>query len=663
MDQFLLKLSLLLFLSITLPLVCTAQDIDADNYKWLQGEWRNNNYGDILDIGPDSLQFLKNGLIFKSEDISLESINDVIGGILYQEKEPYQLGFYYDTILDESYLALLFNHQTESYPYEMGQIGIGIDAANHILYYFNQYGERVCLDKFSDLTFKQQLDKKLKEKQEQLSTEIASNQFNWLHGQWKEDDTFNCVLNIDGDSIKLEERKYTESSFEVAYTEKQPINLQYIVNDFTHEVELVLMLMPWEIYVDKKNKRVYSYYDFDQLIVFEKISEYTEEEQVAITQKEEKERQVAYRKSQLLKYLVWAVKGIVGIVLILLLVKLMKRLIPKIKASAIKASKKTKEKAKIVSTRAKESKDKFIDKSKELMEKYRTVGEQSYEKIKTTVKNNENNASIEKDYTPWLVLLLGIYLIVFFDIYIGLLLLIPAIIYLILRKVKPEKAERMVTDIKGKLQPISSKPLLKHGLIALLIGIVVLRTLGEIPGWIIIGLTVVFLALSRFAPEVALKIDNGFTKTCNKLKFRTIWKNNWVKVAVFALLLLVPILGIRPGQSVYGIAQSDNEMSSSSSKRGKNQGSNHVHDPSCVSVRFVSASFGGQHVMVKNVCSQKKKIEKVTIEVYIQGEIPPYEKREKELKEYNLKPGKEERAGFLQMSDYNWAIIRNITLK
>ena len=266
----------------------------------------------------------------------------------------------------------------------------------------------------------------------------------------------------------------------------------------------------------------------------------------------------------------------------------------------------------------------------------------------------------KKPNTPLILILLGLYLVFFFDLYLGLLLLIPSIIYLVLRKVKPEKAERLVTNIKDKLQPITSKPLLKHGLITLLAGIVVWRTLGLIPGLILMGLSIVFLALTKFAPAIAQKIDNGCMGLFDKLNLKNVWKHNWVKIAVLALLLLIPILGIRPGQSVYGIAQSDNKEMSSSGSKG---GTNHVHTRSCVDVYFVPASYGGQNVMVKNVCSHKKKIDKVTIEVYIQGELPPYEKREKELSEHNLMPGREERAGLIQMSDYNSAIIRNITVK
>ena len=56
------------------------------------------------------------------------------------------------------------------------------------------------LDKFSDHTFEEQLALELKEKQEQLPAEIAANQFDWLHGQWKLDFMFNRILNIDGDN-------------------------------------------------------------------------------------------------------------------------------------------------------------------------------------------------------------------------------------------------------------------------------------------------------------------------------------------------------------------------------------------------------------------------------------------------------------------------------
>lgn len=679
----------LLGLGLALSLTCKAQDVSLENYKWLQGEWKNTVYGDILEIDAEGLQFLKNGLVFDVEEMpdeKPETVEDLIGSILNSDKVPYQFGYYQDTLSGESYFSILFDYRANTYPFEMEKTWLGLDVENNLVFYLNQNGNKVFLNKFSDLTFEERLASELKEKQERLSAEIDSNQFAWLHGQWNLDLMFNRVVNIDNDSIKIEEREYDEATgrYEVGRAEKQPINLQYKINDFTHEVELALMLMPYEIFVDKTNKSIYSYYDFDQRIGFEKVSEFTEQEQLAIAQKEEAERQAiaqkeeaerqaAYRKSQIIKYSIWAGIGIAGIVLLLLLIRWIKKMMPKIKASTAKASDKAKEKAKEatdkarekakeVSEKAKESKDKLVDKSKELMEKGKAASEQSIERIKTAVEEKGDGATGKKSFTPWLIALLGVYSIIFFDIYVGLLLLVPAIIYLVLKKIKPEKAEQLVDNIKGKLQPITSKPLLKHGLVALLMGIVVLRTLGIIPGVIIIVLSVVFLALTKFAPSFAQKIDDVCAGACDKLNLGKIWQNNWVKVAVFALLLLVPILGVRPGQSVYSIARSENTSNTSNPKGGASTNSGHIHNSSCVKI-WSESRFGGADVMVKNVCPQKKKIEKVTIGVHVNGYMPPQEKREKELYEFNLMPGRTARAGAVRMSDDNTMSITNISIK
>lgn len=678
------KLLLLLILRMVFSFNCNAQESSSNNYQWLQGEWRNALYGDILDLDTEGLRFLKNGLVFDKDEEEYfddyempESIQDLEGYIINCKKVPYNIGFILDSISGQEFLALVFDYQMNVYPFEKEQTYLGLDTENKLLYYFNQFGERVFLNKFSDLTYEEQLAKELNEKQEQLHAEIASNQFGWLHGQWDLDFVEHYVVNIDDDSVKFDQGYNDETTglFVAEETIKRPIKLQYRIHDFTHEVELVLDVNPWEICVDKENQNLYTYYDFDQHIGFEKVSAYTQDEQLAIAQKEEAERQAAFRKRQIIKYSTWGAIGVVGVVLLLLLFWWIKKLMPKIKASTLKATDKAKEKAKEASDKArekakemseksKESKDKLVDKSKELMEKSKAFGEKSFEKVKAAVKDNADDNQEKKTFTPWLISLLGVYSIIFFDIYIGLLLLIPALFYLILRKVNPEKLEKLVNNTKVKLQPLTSKPLLKHGLVALLAGIVVLRTLGIIPGLIIIGLSVVFLALTKFAPTFAQKIDDGCAGICDKLKIGKIWQNNWVKVAVFALLLLVPILGVRPGQSVYGIAQSDNETSFYGSTSGS---SHHVHSSSCVNVRFENSFFSGntfylgEDVMVKNLCGHK--INKLTIEVYIHGEIPSYERRTKTVHEYNLMPGKEVRAGSLRMSEDNIPEIISISVE
>ena len=655
-----LKQKLLFLLGITLSIVCNAQEDNSLEYRWIQGEWKNTVYGDILDIDAEGLRFIKNALVFDDEEELPDSyerprnINDLTGMILRYEKVPFQLGYYQDTLGEMNCLALLFEYRMESYPFEMEHTFLGLDVENKLLYYLNQNGEKVYLDKFSNYTFEEQIALELKEKQEELPSKIASNQFAWMHGQWELVDMFNRGVNIDDDSIIYHDH-------ESDYTEKHPIKLQYKWNEFVREVELVLDLEPYEIGVSEKGHYLYEYYDFDQPIYFDKVSDYTQEEQAAIAEKEENERRAAERKRIITKHSIWTGVGIVALVLLFFLVKWIRKQMPRVKASMKNASEKAKQRTKIMSEKAKASKEKvvpivkasvkeasektkqqammmaekakasterMIDKSKELARKGKDVGEQSFEKVKMAVKDNADNNQGEKPYTPWLILLLGVYLIFFFDIYIGLLLLIPAVTYLILKKVKPEKAEQLVANIKKKLQPITTKPMLKHGLIALLAGVVVLRTLGIIPGCIIIGLSVVFLALVKFAPAIAQKIDDGCVGIIDKLNLGKIWQNNWVKVAVFALLLLVPILGVRPGQSVYGIAQSDEtatfkggEGSYRGGKGSYSSGNSEVNPNDlysdwreCINLQIQEIQVGvmtGPGLVVRNICAHK--IREVTI--------------------------------------------------
>lgn len=584
-----LTIAILFGFIITITNVCWGQDTTVESQKWIIGRWENATCGDILDVSQDSLRFLKNGLVFSKEDEEdwswdypkPESIDDLEDFFVNREKVPFEFGYHFDSIQGQEMLSLAFDYEMDVYPFDRIKSHLYLDSGNNKVYYYLEDRTKVVLEKISDLISEKQLLADFEEKEQQLSQDLASNGYGWLHGQWKQNlygDV--AIINIDSASINYANGFEEQGNIEIEATDQFPLKLHNVIESNT----IRLALIPNLVYVDKEQQSLYGFYDFDQRVDYTKVSEYTEQEQLAIAQKEEAERQAAYRKSQIIKYSIWAGIGIVGIVLLLLLVRWIKKLMPKIKASATmasdkakekakEASDKAKEKAKVVSEKAKESKDKLVDKSKELMEKGKAASEQSIERIKTAVEEKGDGATGKKSYTPWLIALLGIYSIIFFDIYIGLLLLIPAIIYLVVKKVKPEKAEQLVDNIKEKLQPITSKPMLKHGLIALLMGIVILRTLGVIPGWIIIGLSVVFLALTKFAPAIAQKIDDGCAGLCDKLKLGKIWQNNWVKVAVFALLLLVPILGVGPGQSVYSISQTEN-TSNTNTNKGNNSNQN-----------------------------------------------------------------------------------------
>ena len=594
MKKHLFAFSFLIGIIVTTTYICLGQDATIENQKWIIGRWENAKYGDILNVSQDSLRFLKNGLVFSKEEEEdwswdypkPESINDLEDFFVNRGKVPFEFGYHFDPIQVQEMLSLAFDYETDAYPFDKIKTHLYLDSSNNKVYYYLEDGTKVVLDKTSDLISENQLLADFEEKEQQLSQELASNGYGWLHGQWKQNIYGDlAVLNIDSTSISYAKGFEEQGNIEIDATNQFPFELHNVIESNT----IRLALIPNTVYVDKEQQSLYSFYDFDQRIDFTKVSEYTEQEQLAIAQKEEAERQAAYKKSQIIKYSIWAAIGLVGVALLLLLVRWIKKLMPKIKASTLKAkdndkekakeaSDKAREKAKELSEKAKESKDKLVDKSKELMERGKVASEQSFEKIKTAVEEKGNGVTGKKPFTPWLVSLLGVYSIVFFDIYIGLLLLIPAVIYLILKKVNPEKAEQLEDNIKQKLQPITSNPMLKHGFITLLVGIVVMRTLGIIPGWSIIGLSVVFLALTKFAPAFAQKIDDGCIGISDKLKLGKIWQNNWIKVVMFALLLLVPILGVRPGQSVYSIVQSEQKTTSTSTQRGGNSlSSNHAH--------------------------------------------------------------------------------------
>lgn len=273
----------------------------ADGAAWLQGEWKNAVYGDIVDIYPDdSIRFLKNGLVFsegEEEDWMWdypkpEIIADLEEDILFQKKFPYEIGIWHEPNLKKDIKALLFKHSEKEYPYDLVSTYLGIDYKEKQLYYYSNSGEKVYLTKTSDLVYDVQLQKREEQKQmevveknESLSKEIAAHEFDWLRGYWDLDYITRFVVNIDDDSVKVEvgETDETTGRFVAnpSQTQKNAFKLQYNINDFTDEVDLVLV--PSGLYVDKEGQSLYTYYDFDQRMDFEHVSTQTQDEQPSVT--------------------------------------------------------------------------------------------------------------------------------------------------------------------------------------------------------------------------------------------------------------------------------------------------------------------------------------------------------------------------------------------
>lgn len=377
-----ITIAILLGFVITTTNVCLGQDTTIESQKWIIGRWENASYGDILDVSQDSLRFLKNGLVFSKEDEEdwswdypkPESIDDLDEFFVNRGKIPFEFGYHFDSILGQETLSLAFNYEMSAYPFDIIKTYLYLNTDNNQLYYYFEDGTKVVLKKTSNLISEEQLLADLEEKEQQLSQDLALNGYGWLHGQWKQNIYGDiAVINIDSTSISYAKGFEEQGIIEIETTSQFTFELHNVIESNT----IRLALIPDLVYVDKEQQSLYSFYVFDQRIDYTKVSDYTEQEQLAIAQKEEAERQAAYKKSQIIKYSIWAATGVVGVVLLLLLVRWIKKLMPKIKASAFKATNKAKEKAKVVSDKAKESKERLLDKSKDLAAKAKTLAQET----------------------------------------------------------------------------------------------------------------------------------------------------------------------------------------------------------------------------------------------------------------------------------------------
>ena len=117
----------------------------AEDDAWFQGEWKNDVYGDIVDIYPDdSIRFLKNGLVFSKEDEEdwmwdfpkPETIDDLDGNILSRKKFLFKIGSWHESFAHGDIEALLFEYEADEYPFDTISTYLGIDRKKKQLYYY-----------------------------------------------------------------------------------------------------------------------------------------------------------------------------------------------------------------------------------------------------------------------------------------------------------------------------------------------------------------------------------------------------------------------------------------------------------------------------------------------------------------------------------------------
>jgi hypothetical protein len=151
----------------------------------------------------------------------------------------------------------------------------------------------------------------------------------------------------------------------------------------------------------------------------------------------------------------------------------------------------------------------------------------------------------------WL-LIIGAYITLFWSLKIGLSLLILTTAYIVLEKKNPTKAEQVRRWINDKWQSLSERPILKTGLLGVLIGLVFYRYISALIGLIIISLTIVYLVCSKWAPKVSDKIDAYAIQL--KDYASALWCKPYTKVAVWAILLIIPFMNNTHSQSVVAVA-------------------------------------------------------------------------------------------------------------
>ena len=84
-----------------------------------------------------------------------KSVEELTSYLVYTNKVPF--GLNYEKNEDGSALVTMqFNHIVSSYPsVQTERIVIGLDTDNQLLYYTDQSGKKVFLDKYSDKTFEE----------------------------------------------------------------------------------------------------------------------------------------------------------------------------------------------------------------------------------------------------------------------------------------------------------------------------------------------------------------------------------------------------------------------------------------------------------------------------------------------------------------------------
>lgn len=165
---------------------------------------------------------------------------------------------------------------------------------------------------------------------------------------------------------------------------------------------------------------------------------------------------------------------------------------------------------------------------------------ESIECLNNKIRNRKNSNEQPQKFsiTSWMVAVMGVYIFIFWDIVVGLLLLVFTLIYIIVKKAAPVKVEQIAESCKKKLNPITSKPMLAKGLTWLVVGALICRIFSGFIGFLIIVCSIIFLALIKLAPSVCGKVYGFYEEVSNKVGLW--WSKRWVKVVLGVCFIALP---------------------------------------------------------------------------------------------------------------------------
>ena len=241
-----------------------AQMMDPNTYPWLRGEWRNGVYGDVLDVYSDGVKFIKNGLVVKDEDWNDEigplTMEALANNMPYMDKAPFEI--IHEKNNDGTYqLSLQFSNPGNNYQKAMESF-ISLDLENQLLYYLDQSGKKVFLDKYSDLTFEEKWNNELQKAQKQLAEDLASHNYDWLYGTWIDFNGQPVVINQD---------------FVYSDGKKEPFNLHYELEDpYSEMFDYGLYLYLCDINVEPSMRAMY-WADEYSFFKYQRVSDATEQ--------------------------------------------------------------------------------------------------------------------------------------------------------------------------------------------------------------------------------------------------------------------------------------------------------------------------------------------------------------------------------------------------